>query len=434
MSNREQNNAIIDGEWMMNKNKKCVAAIGMVCMGLLFGCGADREAESTGAQESEMENALKTEQDAQENLTEEGNLTEDQESAEDRGSITEDSAGQDEDGDGGQKERKLTQEELAEYTKWLNQRDNYGFLLSDWNTPEQINLLEVFYNGAGISQQATEEQIQIYLKQEGQEELYTDFWVITHEKINDFMLEKLGLTYDELTAKGNLSFEDAYLVDADCFAMEVGDTNYTQFEAVSGTENEEGTIITLHYRNTHLSTIEWVEWVEAGEVVITKDSRQFLSNHIVEGAILDGAWQSSEPVDTQGLVCLIGDEVFQNLHTDADASAVEGSYTVGDWSKITKEALQGTWYYHPSGEGDSTQYDVILQFDGDDAIVYYPSVDFYGDTRYEWDIIDRSERGLCPELAIYWNGRDWGPLAWYILGLSDAGDYFWCNGEVFYKQ
>lgn len=433
MSNRGQNNAIIDGEWMMNKNKKCVAAIGMVCMGLLFGCGADREAESTGAQESEMENALKTEQDAQEKLTEEGNLTEDQEPAEDRGSITEDSAGQDEDGDGGQKERKLTQEELAEYTKWLNQTDNYGFLLSDWETPEKLNLLEVFYSGAGISRQATEEQKKLYLKQTGQEEFYTDFWVIPHQSINDFVLAKLGLTYDELTAKGNLSFEDFYLAEADCFAMEAGDTNYTQFEAVSGTENEAGAILTLDYRNAHMAG-ETIAWVEAGEVVITKDSRQFLSNHIVEGAILDGAWQSSEPVDTQGLVCLIGDEVFQNLHTDADASAVEGSYTVGDWSKITKEALQGTWYYHPSGEGDSTQYDVILQFDGDDAIVYYPSVDFYGDTRYEWDIIDRSERGLCPELAIYWNGRDWGPLAWYILGLSDAGDYFWCNGEVFYKQ
>lgn len=417
----------------MNRNRKCVAAIGMVCMGLLFGCGADRDSEGVGGQESLEEDALKTENSTEDEITDDRNPAEEQDAAEEKNPIDGESVVQEqseadssESGNG-----ELTKEELTEYTEWLNQWDNYGFLLSDWNTPEQINLLEVFYNGAGISQQATEEQIQIYLKQEGQEELYTDFWVITHEKINDFMLEKLGLTYDELTAKGNLSFEDAYLVDADCFAMEVGDTNYTQFEAVSGTENEEGTIITLHYRNTHLSTIEWVE---AGEVMITKDSRQFLSNHIVEGAILDGSWQSSEPVDTEGLVCLLEDEVFQNLHTDADASAVEESYIVGDWNKITKEALQGTWYHHPSGEGNNTQYDVILRFDGDDAIVYYPSIDFYADACYEWDIIDRSDRGLCPELAIYWNGRDWGPLAWYILGISDAGDYFWCNGEVFYKQ
>lgn len=416
-------------------NKKYVMAIGIVCMGLLSGCGIGKETEAYGGTESSVEDALITENDTKEDMSDDSNPADGLDAAEEQ-KQTDGVSAEQEQSEGGSSEsgsRELTKEELAEYTEWLNQQDNYGFLLSDWNTPEKINLLEVFYNGAGISQQATEEQIQIYLHQNEQEEIYTDFWVIPHKKINDFILEKLGLTYDELTAKGNLSFEDAYLVGADCFAMEVGDTNYTQFEAVSGTENAEGTIITLNYRNAHMAG-ETVAWVEAGEVRIMKDSRLFLSNHILEGAILDDLWQISESVDSEGLVCLIEDEVFQNLHTDADASAVERSYTLGDFSKITKEALQGTWYHHPASEGDNTQYDVILRFDGEEAIVYYPSVDFYGDTCYEWDIIDRSDRGLCPELAIYWNGRDWGPLAWYILGISDSGDYFWCNGEVFYRQ
>ena len=77
---------------------------------------------------------------------------------------------------------------------------------------------------------------------------------------------------------------------------------------------------------------------------------------------------------------------------------------------------------------------LFRSFDGDKAVVYYPAVEFYGDTYYEWDVVDRSSRGLCPELAIYWRGTKEGELAWYILGISEERDYFWCNGEVFYKQ
>ena len=158
-----------------------------------------------------------------------------------------------------------------------------------------------------------------------------------------------------------------------------------------------------------------------------------LSNHVTEEFAIDADITSS--LDPAGsMICLIDDSVFDNLHTDADASTVENSYVLGDWSRITKEALQGIWYHHPKDMGDSKECDVVLQFDGEDAIVYYPAVDFYGEARYEWDVVDRSDRGLCSELAIYWRGTHDGELAWYILGISDAEDYFWCNGEVFYKQ
>lgn len=386
------------------------AALCIVCMGLAAGCGSG--AENTDDGSASGENA----------------------------------AG---DKDTAQTDRELTREELEEYTDWLNQKDNYGFLLSEWGSRQYVNLWEVFYNGAGISRPATEEEKKLYLAQVGREEIGTDFWVIPYGKVNDFISQKLGLTYDELTSIGNLSFEDAYLTGADCFAMEVGDTNYTQFEVESGTEDAYG-MVTLNYRNAHAAG-ETVAWVEAGAVTLQKENRQFIRNYITEGLILsaddsagndaekaggteEALLQGSQTVDSDGLICLISEEIFDNLNTDADASAVENSYVLGDWSKITKEALQGTWYHHPADAGDSAQYDVILQFTGDDAVVYYPAVDFYGDTRYEWEIIDRSDRGLCPELAVYYGGRSVGPLAWYILGISDSGDYFWCNGEVFYRQ
>lgn len=329
----------------------------------------------------------------------------------------------------------LTAGELEEYTEWIQEYGNYGFLLSDWSNLTELNLWEVFYNGAGISESATKEQVDAYLEQTGQEELYTDFFVISMVKMNAFLEEKVGCFYREILERGNMTMEDAYVPATGCFSLEVGDTNYTPFRVESGERTEDGRIL-LHYRNEHLWS-EDVAWVEAGVVQIQEENRQFLCNHITEGYILDSYqdeenWGEDNEESTGE--CLIPQEVFDNLQTDADASAVENEYVLGDWSQITKEALQGIWYYHPSNMGEDTSYDVILQLDGEDAIVYYPSVDFYGDVRYEWDIIDRSERGLCPELAIYWNGRDWGELAWYILGISENQEYFWCNGEVFYKQ
>ena len=319
--------------------------------------------------------------------------------------------------------RKLTEAELQEYTEWIQDKSNYGFLLSDWQNPTQINLFEVFYSGAGISHEGTEEQIQAFLNRYGQEELYTDFWVIDKADMNAFLLEKVGLTYDELLMKGNESLEGIYYPETDCFCLEAGDTNYCMFTCTDGVLNEEGTEVILQCEGDY-----WVSKCEA-VVNIVGGKNMIVRNHIIEGSILE---TDEEPMEEPA--CLIDESILNNPQFDADASAVENSYVLGDWSKITKEALQGTWYHHPKSEGENKQYDVALQFDGEDAIVYYPGVDFYGDACYEWDIIDRSDRGLCPELAIYFRETKDAPLVWYILGISENGDYFWCNREVFYRQ
>ncbi|MFR3752213.1 MAG: hypothetical protein ACLTW9_07535 [Enterocloster sp.] len=54
--------------------------------------------------------------------------------------------------------RGLTQEELRGFEKYLNRIDNYGFLMSDYKSPEYINLNEVFYSGAGLEQSPLTEE------------------------------------------------------------------------------------------------------------------------------------------------------------------------------------------------------------------------------------------------------------------------------------
>ncbi len=417
------------------RRKKYVPAVllltGGVCIGMLTACGGTQETEAQIRDSGEgtddvqtdgvQDDAAQTDEIGTDGTPAEGDqpvsTQTDGEASQAGGDGQTESDGMAEDAGG----RKLTEAELQEYTEWIQEVSNYGFLLSDWGDPTQINLFEVFYGGAGISHEGTEEQIQAYLDRYEEEGIYTDFWVIDKADMDIFLLEKVGLTYDELLMKGNESLEGIYYPETDCFCLQAGDTNYCMFTCTDGVLNEEGTEVTLQCEGDY--------WVSKCEVVvnIVGGTKAIVSNHIIEGSILEEEF-TDEPA------CLIDQEILNNPKFEADASAVENSYVLGDWSKITKEALQGTWYHHPKSEGENRQYDVALKFDGDEAVVYYPSVDFYAETSYEWDIIDRSDRDLCPELAIYFRGTKDAPLVWYILGISENRDYFWCNGEVFYRQ
>ena len=63
--------------------------------------------------------------------------------------------------------------------------------MSDYGSPEYINLNEVFYSGAGLEQSPlTEEEREVYLKTVGQPELYTDLVRLGTEQMNGFLTEK----------------------------------------------------------------------------------------------------------------------------------------------------------------------------------------------------------------------------------------------------
>ncbi len=105
---------------------------------------------------------------------------------------------------------------------------------------------------------------------------------------------------------------------------------------------------------------------------------------------------------------------------------VTDNYGFDDFDSILAQDYLGTWFDPEMGES--------FRLTTEGAYVYIPYLDMYGDELYEWEIIDRSEKGLCPELAIYNNGPDCGLLAYYIAGYRDG--YFFGNiqGFVFYKQ
>lgn len=113
-------------------------------------------------------------------------------------------------------------------------------------------------------------------------------------------------------------------------------------------------------------------------------------------------------------------ETFTQTADAVDASGFD------DFNQTMNQDFTGTWYDPEMKEA--------FRLTSQGAYVYIPYLDLYGDELYEWELIDRSAKGLCPELAIYINGRDSGSLAYYVAGYRDG--YFWCNAQsqIFYKQ
>ena len=127
-----------------------------------------------------------------------------------------------------------------------------------------------------------------------------------------------------------------------------------------------------------------------------------------------------------------GDTLTADIFTDAaftktaEAVDAEGFGSFDDFAQTMNQDFIGTWYDPEMGEA------IRLTTEG--AYVYIPFLDLYGDELYEWELIDRSDRGLCPEIAIYYGGREVGELAYYVAGIRD--NYFWCNAQaqIFYRQ
>ena len=121
--------------------------------------------------------------------------------------------------------RELTNKELREFTAWINEGSNYGnygFLLSEYTRPQDVDLDQAFYTGAGVeTTQLTGEEEKAYLETTGEEEIYTDCTRLTTTQINEVLEKKLGLTLEDMTHKLT-------------WVWQHGDTNYMNFTCVSG--------------------------------------------------------------------------------------------------------------------------------------------------------------------------------------------------------
>lgn len=191
--------------------------------------------------------------------------------------------------------RELSKEELDELTKFVQQSSNYGFLLSEYDTPEDVELGEVFHNGAGFEEEMTTQEVEAYLKECDQEELLTDCVKVTANNVEELLQKYLGIGLADMHTR----MDGVYLEDYDAYYHEAGDTNYISFVCESG--QVKGDIYTVKFVNES----EDVSPVYAVETTLKKTAEgyHFLSN------------RNLEDLQNKGTI-------------ESETQAVENSYTI----------------------------------------------------------------------------------------------------------
>lgn len=188
--------------------------------------------------------------------------------------------------------RALTAEELQLFDEMIKEYGNYGFLLSAYDTPADANLNEIFYNGLGADQEIiTEDEVQAYLKAVGESELFTDFNKITATQLNDFLLERTGLSYGQM----NTRLEWTYLPEFDAYYSQHGDTNYRIFNCKEGYTPDEKLFV-LRVTPENYGYVDGYHEMRY-ELILEKNGEtyQFRSNRLMleEGLIEDQSFQVS---------------------------------------------------------------------------------------------------------------------------------------------
>jgi len=178
----------------------------------------------------------------------------------------------------------LTDEELAHFNgndffngEYMNIRNQ--FLSSLYSSPEQIDLLELFYCGNGLEENlATDEEVSAVLDNVGWDFADCDLEKNSRANMDAILTQYMGLTLDDTNGVGLEKM--TYLPEYDAYYYLHGDTNYRM--SVTFTDGErEGDIIRLFYDDTFMG----------GSKVLTlreTDGRYlFLSNQLTEPLAID---------------------------------------------------------------------------------------------------------------------------------------------------
>lgn len=129
----------------------------------------------------------------------------------------------------------------------LNTTAYNGFLSRTYQNVKDVELGEIFYNGAGISGSAGALQEELkaeYLKVSGQAEIYTDFMALSEQEMEVLLQNETGLAMADF----NHRIGWYYLPTYGAFAKEVSDTNFKQIEVQDVYYNKAADAYSVLYR------------------------------------------------------------------------------------------------------------------------------------------------------------------------------------------
>lgn len=174
--------------------------------------------------------------------------------------------------------RKLSDEECRELESFINDTGNYGFLLSVYEKPQDLDAGQVFFVGAGLElKPPSQEEKDAYLEETGEDDAINLFG-IGAQQISDYLQYKAGVSLDELTGDPDW----VYLEDYDAYYQCHGDeeTNICSFEVTDAAV--QGNFYRVHYKIRRYAA-DLDGWhTPVYEVILKKngDSYRFCSNRL----------------------------------------------------------------------------------------------------------------------------------------------------------
>ena len=217
----------------------------------------------------------------------------------------------------------LSQEECGELQKFINEVGNYGFLLSIYERPQDLDASQVFFAGAGLELRVpAEEEREAYLEETGAEEA-ANLFRLGATQVNDYLQYRAGVSMEELSRQPDW----VYLEDYDAYYLCHGDeeTNICRFEVTDGAV--QGDFYRIHYRVKREGG-DLDGWhIPVYEAILKKngDSYRFCANRLwMENGLLLRPYCEVE-TESQGKVkfCAYKPDAETNQYADVTFSFVK---------------------------------------------------------------------------------------------------------------
>ncbi len=230
---------------------------------------SSKEESSIQAESSEEESkeASSSEAPQEESSVEENSI---EESSKEESSVEESS---EEPSEGSGAVAELSQDELNEIQELLNKIENNGFISSNYyNSPEEIDITLVFYDGAGIKiplNQWAEGESDAVLSAMNLDEFYTSPFKINYSDADEHLKKNTGLSLESFGSKiDRFTFVEAY----NAFYTMRSDTNFMTVSVSDGSMDENG-ILKINYTSSFIKDSTFTVTLRK-----TENGFQFISN------------------------------------------------------------------------------------------------------------------------------------------------------------
>ena len=193
----------------------------------------------------------------------------------------------------------LNEEEIAYFTDFIQARDNYGFLMSEYDDVSNVELENIFYNNAGWEMEhLNDAEMARYLDYLGEENISVGSYKIPMSYVNEVLSLRTGQTYEDMSKGFNPRYW-YYDAQSDSFFHFCGDVNYEKYVVEYGFRTADNHVVLRVYQSDYEDSDTYGYLIPRKLVVLTEDAGDYLfesCNYIKDyNAICDYCYKVCEP-------------------------------------------------------------------------------------------------------------------------------------------